>query len=130
MAVIPVLIAIFPSLISVIGEGRILALMSFVIVGIAIGHFLGGPDPEDRTMLAVATASRHPAVALAIANTNFPQQKLTAPIVVVYVILSAIVSMPYIAWAKRRQAHLARTAKACATEISRATRDRHTARLY
>ena len=112
LAVIPVLIAIFPSLISVVGEGRILALTSFVLVGIAIGHFLGGPDPEDRTMLAVATASRHPAVALAIAHTNFPQQKLTMPIVVVYVILSAIVAVPYIAWAKRQQAHLATAAKA------------------
>jgi bile acid:Na+ symporter, BASS family len=112
LVLIPVLIAMLPALISVIGEGRILALMSLVIVGIAIGHFLGGPDPEDRTFLAVATASRHPAVALAIANTNFPQQKLTAPIVVVYVILSAIVSVPYIAWAKRQQAHLAGTAKA------------------
>jgi BASS family bile acid:Na+ symporter len=87
-------------------------LTSFVFVGIAIGHFLGGPDPEDRTMLAVATASRHPAVALAIAHTNFPLQKLTMPIVVVYVILSAIVAVPYIAWAKRQQAHLATAAKA------------------
>ena len=33
-----------------------------------------GPDPEDRVVLALSTASRHPGVALAIATANFPQE--------------------------------------------------------
>jgi BASS family bile acid:Na+ symporter len=32
------------------------------------GHVLGGPAPEDRTVLALATANRHPGVALAVAS--------------------------------------------------------------
>ncbi len=37
--------------------------------------FFGGPTPDDRTALALATASRHPGVALAIAGANVADQK-------------------------------------------------------
>ena len=37
------------------------------MIGLAVGHALGGPDPGTRTVLALSTASRHPAVALAVA---------------------------------------------------------------
>ena len=43
-------------------------------------------------MLALATASRHPALALAIAHANFPEQKLAAPAVLLYLIVSGIVT--------------------------------------
>jgi hypothetical protein len=42
-------------------------------------------------------------VALAIAHANFPQQKLAAPAVFLYVILSVIDSAIYLAWVKRRR---------------------------
>ena len=74
----------------------------FVILAVLTGHFLGGPDPEDRTLLVLATVSRHPAVALAIAQANFPQQKLAGPAVVLYLLLSAMVSAPYVKWTKKQ----------------------------
>ncbi len=52
-------------------------------------HLLGGPDPDDRTALALATASRHPGVALLIPTGNFPNQKLVAPAMVLYLIVGA-----------------------------------------
>ena len=49
-----------PAMWSLIGNGTVIALTAFVLVGLAIGHVLGGPVPENRTSLAIATASRHP----------------------------------------------------------------------
>jgi BASS family bile acid:Na+ symporter len=72
--------------------GTILSFVAFALIGYIIGHLFGGPDPEDRSVLAMATASRHPALALAIAHANFPQQKLVVPTVVLYLIVSGVVT--------------------------------------
>lgn len=86
------------------GNGAILALAIFVIAGTAVGHLLGGPLAEDRTTLAIATSSRHPAVALAIANANFPKQRtLVAGAVVIYLMLRMLLSALYM---RRRRAPL------------------------
>lgn len=42
-------------------------------------HWLGRPDPDDRTALAIASSMRHPGVALAIARLNFPEEMLVQP---------------------------------------------------
>ena len=55
-------------------------------------------------MLALSTASRHPGVAIAIAHATFPGEKLTVAAVLLYVLLSAAVSIPYLNWTKRRNA--------------------------
>jgi len=68
------------------------SFVAFALIGYIIGHLFGGPDPEDRSVLAMATASRHPALALAIAHANFPQQKLVIPTVVLYLIVSGLVT--------------------------------------
>lgn len=86
---------------ALIGHGTLAALAVFVLVGLAVGHLLGGPDPGDRTVLALSTASRHPGIALAIAAAAFPGEKLALPAVLVYLIVSAIVSIPYVMWRRR-----------------------------
>ena len=53
-----------------IGNGLILLIVAIVVVGLVVGHLLGGPIEGDRTALAMATASRHPAVALAVATSG------------------------------------------------------------
>jgi BASS family bile acid:Na+ symporter len=79
-----------------------LALAIFVTAGMAAGHLLGGPAAEDRTVLAIATAARHPALALAIAKANFPEQSpLVAGAVVIYLLLRLILSIPYTRWRKQ-----------------------------
>src|ERR1044072_2794363 len=93
--VVAVLFAAAPGIWSLIGNGTIIALAAFVIVGMAVGHFLGGPNPEDRTALALSTASRHPGIAIAIAQTNFPQQKLAMAAVLLYTLVDLIGSLVY-----------------------------------
>jgi bile acid:Na+ symporter, BASS family len=101
-AAVPVLVKMWPAMISLLGNGTLLAIVAFVGVGLAVGHLLGGPDPEDRTVLALATATRHPGVALVIASGNFPGEKLVAPALILYLIVGAIASVPYVKWRKHR----------------------------
>jgi len=98
---LPVVITAWPAISSLIGNGTIVAIVAFVIVGLAAGHALGGPEPEDRTVLAFSTASRHPGVALALASANFPGEKLVLAAVLLYLIVNAVVSMLYMKWRHR-----------------------------
>ncbi|WP_422001060.1 bile acid:sodium symporter family protein [Reyranella sp.] len=84
-----------------LGGGTAIALVAFVAIGLAVGHVLGGPEPEHATVLALSTASRHPAIALAIAAVNFPNEQFVG-IIVLYLLLSAVVCLPYLAWQRRR----------------------------
>lgn len=77
------------------------AIVVFVIVGLAIGHWLGGPAPEHASVLALSSASRHPAIALAIATANYPGEQF-APTVALYLILCMILVIPYVKWQRDR----------------------------
>ena len=87
-----------PAAVGLIGSGRLLSITAFVVIGLAVGHWLGGPDPEDRTVLALSTACRHPGIALAITTTNFPEEKLATGAVLLYLLVSSIVVLPYLKW--------------------------------
>jgi len=73
----------------------------FAVTGLVIGDVLGGPDPRHSAVLGLATACRHPALAFAVATTNFPDQRF-GPTIVLYLLVSAIVGIPYVAWRKRQ----------------------------
>jgi len=103
ISVLPVFFAARHAIASLIGNGTLIAIAGFVLAGLAFGHVLGGPDPEDRASLGLSTASRHPGVALAIADANFPQQKkLIFAALLLYLIVNALVTIPYLKWMKRR----------------------------
>jgi BASS family bile acid:Na+ symporter len=73
-----------------IGDGTLHSAATFALVGFIADHLLGKPNRENSRVLAIATASRHPGIAAAIAHTNFPEQKLVLPAIVLYVIVSGI----------------------------------------
>lgn len=106
---LPVLVKAMPAIVSLVGNGTILVFAVFVIVGLAVGHFLGGPNSADRPVLALATASRHPAIAATIAIANFPQQKLVFPAILLYLLVNIILCLPYMVWLKRQGASRAVT---------------------
>ncbi|WP_144053316.1 bile acid:sodium symporter family protein [Xenococcus sp. PCC 7305] len=91
-----ILFKAFPAIISLIGSGTIFAIILFVAIALAIGHTFGGPVPNDRTALALSTVSRHPGIALAIAGINFPDQKLSLAAVILYLVISTIVTTIYL----------------------------------
>jgi BASS family bile acid:Na+ symporter len=103
ICVLPILFTAIRSILALVGDGTLIALALFAIIGLITGHVLGGPNPNNRPVLALATATRHPAVALAIGHTNFPGQKLAGALVLVYMVLSTLVAMPYLSWIRRRR---------------------------
>jgi BASS family bile acid:Na+ symporter len=100
VSILPILIAILPTMWSLIGKGTLLALILFALVGAAAGYFLGGPDPKERAVLALATAARHPGIAIALAGANVDEtlKKTVAAAVILYLFISAIVVAPFLKW--------------------------------
>jgi len=92
-----------PAIWELTGNGTLVAIAAFVVVGLLIGHFVGGPKPENRTGLALATASRHPGIAIALAVANFPEEKLAISAVLLYLLVNILVSIPYHILTKRKQ---------------------------
>ena len=79
----------------------LLAFAAFTLTAIVVGHLLGGPDPANRSSLAVSCASRHIGLALLIAaHARGPH---TLPLVVAYLLASTVVSIPYIMWTKKHR---------------------------
>jgi BASS family bile acid:Na+ symporter len=99
----PVFHSAAPAILSLVGNGTVIAIVVFVMAGLAIGHLLGGPEPENRPALAFATALHHPGTVIAIAQVNFPGQNIVFAAVLLYVLVNIIVSIPYLLWLKRRQ---------------------------
>jgi bile acid:Na+ symporter, BASS family len=102
IGVLCVLAFSLPTAWPLIGNGTILAFIAFAIVGLAVGHFLGGPGSEQRVTLALSTASRHPALALAIAGVNVPDERRVIYAVLLYLVVSALITIPYVAWQRKR----------------------------
>jgi len=81
-------------------------LIVYASGSLLIGHVIGGPDPGERTALAVAAVTRHPGLAILIASTSAPQAALV-PAIIVVVVCSALVAIPYTLWRKRALARRA-----------------------
>ena len=75
--------------------GSLVGLSLFVIVGLAVGHVFGGPEPEHAVVLALSTACRHPAIALTIATSNAPTEPVAGTILL-YLILNSSSQIPYV----------------------------------
>jgi BASS family bile acid:Na+ symporter len=99
---IPILFVAMPAIISLIGNGTLAAIAAFVIAGLAVGHYLGGPAMENRTVLALCASSRHPGVALTIAASNLPGERLVLAAVFLYLIVNSVISIPYTVCRRRR----------------------------
>lgn len=97
-AFIPVLFTEWGLIWSMVGNGTLVVLAIFAIVGLAVGHFLGGPDPADRVVLALATATRHPGVAMIVATAYLPQPGPVLAVVLWHLVVGAAISAAYSRW--------------------------------
>jgi BASS family bile acid:Na+ symporter len=101
IGVLVLLIGTWQAVWAATGGGAVLAIVAFVAVGLLVGHLMGGPESEHSTVLALSTACRHPAIALAIASSNYPDERFGGTIIL-YLLVSAIAGIPYVAWQRRR----------------------------
>ncbi|HXW74017.1 MAG TPA: hypothetical protein VEK10_04305 [Steroidobacteraceae bacterium] len=102
VACIPVLFMEWPTFRALYGDGTVVAAIVISGLGLLVGHLLGGPDPQNRTVLALATASRHPGVALVAGiSASVQAPRLVTAAVLLAFVVSMIVSVPYAAWRRR-----------------------------
>jgi BASS family bile acid:Na+ symporter len=104
LGVVLVLFASARAIFSLIGNGTLLVLAGFVLIGLVVGYVFAGPEPEKKYVLALATSWRHPGLAVAIATANFPNQKLAVPAIALYLIVSGIITGIVISRRKRTRA--------------------------
>jgi bile acid:Na+ symporter, BASS family len=97
-----VLIFALPTIWALIGNGTVLAFAAFIAVGLLAGHLLGGQDPDERVPLALSTACRHPALAIAIAKANVPTEHNVLSAVLLYLLLNAVLTLPYVQWQRKK----------------------------
>lgn len=102
LGILPVLFVALPTVFSLVGNGTLLAMIAFVAAGLVAGDWLGGPDTDKRIVLALSTASRHPAIALAIARANHPNESDLGAAILLYLLVNLLVTLPYSAWRGRR----------------------------
>jgi BASS family bile acid:Na+ symporter len=73
----------FDKVLGVFGTRGILAGLLFIVLGLAVGYLLGGPEIDTRRVLALGTAQRNIAAALVVAGQNFTDPKVVVMVVVV-----------------------------------------------
>ena len=103
VGVLAILVAALPSALALIGDGTLLAMVVFVVIGLIVGHWMGWPADDQEVVLAMSTVARHPAIALAIARANFPDEPNLGATVLLYVLVSAAVGAAYLGWRRRRR---------------------------
>jgi len=95
VAFLPVLVKIWPAIVASFGNFTLLTILAFCAIGIFVGHVLGGPERADRAVLGPATASRHPAVALAVVHNTDELLLPVLGIVLVALIVGAVLGAVY-----------------------------------
>ena len=112
LSAVAILFSRAPAIWELVGNGTLVAIAVFILGGLLIGHFMGGPKPENRAGLAMATASRHPGIAIALAVANFPEEKLAISAVLLYLLVNILVSIPYHILTKRKTQEVVTEVKA------------------
>jgi BASS family bile acid:Na+ symporter len=104
LAFVPVLVTARYAVVAMLGGATLLAIAGFLVVSLAVGHLLGGPDPDERTVVGLSTASRHPGVALAIAQACAAEPQAVAAAILLCFLMGLLTTAPYVKWRTRARA--------------------------
>ncbi|MFZ4688497.1 MAG: hypothetical protein ACOYLS_04610 [Polymorphobacter sp.] len=99
---VPLLLATWQSMWALVGGGVLLVIMAIIGFALLVGHLLGGPDEGNRGALAVASAARHPGVAIALSVGIFPNfsAEITGA-VLLFLLANVVLTLPYVKWRHR-----------------------------
>ena len=102
IGVVPLLLATWQSMMALIGGGVLLVIMAIIAFALFVGHWLGGPDAGSRGALAVASAARHPGVAISLAVGVFPafSEQITGA-VLLFLLANVLLTIPYVKWRQK-----------------------------
>jgi BASS family bile acid:Na+ symporter len=101
LAFLPIIVTLWPAIVDLVGNGTLLAMSIVILIALAGGHFLGGPEPIDRATLAIASSVRHPGIAMMIASANFNDKRVTAAILL-FLLVGFMIAIIYKAWFRHR----------------------------
>jgi bile acid:Na+ symporter, BASS family len=97
-----ILFRVHDQILALVGNGTMLAIVIAELAGLACGHILGGPDPNQRIALAQAAACRHPGLAVLMIQQNFEIDPAMLAAVLLYLVLGMLISALYLRWARKR----------------------------
>lgn len=105
VALVVVALALAPQLRAMLLVGWLpaAAIVLMATAALAVGHLLGGPDRKRRATLATASLARNIGLALFIAGLSDYGQRFI-PMLLAYMMLGALVAIPYGLWNKRQLA--------------------------
>jgi BASS family bile acid:Na+ symporter len=89
------------AVLSLVGDGTLLAITTTIAAGIAAGHFLGGPQAPTKLTIALAAGLRFPGLAALIAKQNFREPDIMLTIAL-YLLTAMVLSMAYQVWMLKR----------------------------
>jgi len=99
VVLIAILAALYPALLNMDAWSyAVIAVVS--VAGLAIGHLLGPQNGEEKTVLAVECAVRHPGLAIAIGATNFTSQR-ALEVLLPCVLTFIVIATAYLVWRGR-----------------------------
>lgn len=78
----------------------ILAVILLTMGAALLGHWAGGPDPEERDVAATVAALGSPALLAAIAASSYPSVRVGA-VLAAYLIVRGLALLPYKLWMKQ-----------------------------
>jgi bile acid:Na+ symporter, BASS family len=85
------------------------AIVLVTLLALAAGHALGGPEPAQRTAVAISSAARNAGLALLVATVNKAPPQIEAT-VLAYLAISVFALVPYVVWRRRVGARAVRGA--------------------
>lgn len=92
---VAVIYAVWPAMASLVRDGTLIAFGAVSLIAIIAGHLLGGPARDDRTVLGIASAMRHPGVAIAVASATYPDEKLAPAAVMMFLLVGVVLTSIY-----------------------------------
>jgi bile acid:Na+ symporter, BASS family len=97
-----ILINVLPNILNFLQNdlSALLEIAVMVIASLAIGHFLAVGDEQERTTLALVTSMRNPGLALLLANTHAAEVKNLELGILAYLLITILLSIPYLKWRK------------------------------
>ena len=76
-------------IVSLIGTGGLVAIVIFLLISLAIGHFAGGSDAATRSVMGLGTAQRNVSAAMVVGAQSFSD----SPNVLIAVIVGALIGL-------------------------------------
>jgi len=106
LLVLVVLAKTAPLLVTYVGANLVaLPVMgALVLISLALGYGLADRDPQQRVTFALVTSMRNPGLALLLAGIYAPEVPAVKLGILVYLLITVVLSIPFLRWQRHRPA--------------------------